>query len=479
MSEKHPDYVLISSKQQLSAQLQQCLPAGAPLAVFPPKKGLYKGLSEGVTVFIDCLPDSPISPDKDFFRPFLRPGRLSLIMICEQGDLERVRQGILGGAHSYVTCPLSPVDVQRVIHQCISIAGELDNDIVLPDDQVLQTSGFQGMLGASTVMKKVYRLVSRISRSESTVLIQGESGTGKELVAKAIHSLGSRAEAAFIPVNCAAIPRELLESELFGYVKGAFTGALGDRIGRVEMAGGGVLFLDEIGEMEVLLQVKILRLLQERTIEPLGWRQSPKKVDVRIISATNKNLDDAVQQGDFREDLFFRLNVVPVQLPPLRDRLEDIPCLVDFFIGDHNRCRLGEPITGISREALQLLQAYRWPGNIRELENVIERVMVMKSGGLIMPTDLPEKVMAGDCGRDMAGSGRWQSTSIPAEGVSLKGEVSQLEKDLILQALQQSQGVKEKAAKLLKMNRTTLIEKIKRNRIDLGQTVEGGGRSST
>ncbi len=458
-----PSYLLVTRDDNLPDLLQACLPEAVQLEVMDPDQLSRRQVAAGAIVFVDCLPVA-----KECFWPsFLRGLPISLIMICAQGDMERVKMGVLHGARSYITCPLSPPDVQRVIEQCCSELATNDEEEFLPADEELKTVGFYGMLGASAGMKAVFQLIRKISRSSSNVLIQGESGTGKELVARAIHSLSSRAGNPFIPVNCAAIPRDLLESELFGYVKGAFTGAISDRLGRVEMADGGGLFLDEIGEMDALLQVKILRLIQDRTVEPLGWRQAPKKIDIRIICATNRDLESAVQSGDFREDLFFRLNVVPVQLPPLRQRPEDIPCLVDYFIRRQNEMRSDSPVTGISPEALQLLQAYFWPGNVRELENIIERIMVMKTGTTILPADLPEKVVSMDGLKDKEGkASRFASTTIPAEGLSLKTEVSKLEKELIVQALQQSQGVKERAARLLKMNRTTLIEKMKRNRIN-------------
>jgi len=456
-------YLLITTDDQLPALLQACLPASVPLQVLAPDQVSRRRIPAGTVVFVDCLP-----PAREFFWPsFLRDLPISLIMICAQGDMERVKMGVLHGAHSYITSPLSPRDVQRVVEQCCSeLAAEVEDE-QLPGDEQLKSSGFCGMLGISPGMKAVFRLIQKISRSNSNVLIQGESGTGKELVARAIHHLSGRAKHPFIPVNCAAIPRDLLESELFGYVKGAFTGAISDRLGRVEMADKGVLFLDEIGEMDALLQVKILRLIQDRTVEPLGWRQAAKKIDIRIICATNRDLERAVQEGDFRDDLFFRLNVVPVKLPPLRQRPEDIPCLVEYFIHCQNEARAGLPVTDVSPEAMQLLQAYSWPGNVRELENIIERIMVMKSGGSILPADLPAKIVTPDrMAEKTENSSRLPLSTIPAEGLSLKTEVSKLEKELIIRALQQSQGVKERAARLLKMNRTTLIEKIKRNRIN-------------
>jgi len=465
-----PIYLLITTDDHLPGLLQACLPEPVKLEVLAPDQLSRRRIPVRSTVFVDCLP-----PAKEFFWPsYLRDLPISLIMICAQGDMERVKMGVLHGAHSYITSPLSPPDVQRVVKQCCSELALEVEDEQLPADEQLETSGFYGMLGVSSGMKSVFRLIQKISRSNSNVLIQGESGTGKELVARAIHNLSARAKHPFIPVNCAAIPRELLESELFGYVKGAFTGAIYDRPGRVEMADGGGLFLDEIGEMDALLQVKILRLIQDRTVEPLGWRQAAKKIDIRIICATNRDLEMAVREGDFREDLFFRLNVVPVQLPPLRQRPEDIPCLVEYFIHCQNEVRSGLPVTDISPEALLLLQSYPWPGNVRELENIIERIMVMKSGGSILPADLPEKIVSmGSMIGKAEKASRLPLTAIPAEGLSLKTEVSKLEKQLIVQALQQSQGVKERAARLLKMNRTTLIEKIKRNRIN-ADTLNGG-----
>lgn len=458
-----PIYLLLTTDDHLPALLQACLPAPVQLQVLAPDQLSRQRIPAGAVVFVDCL-----SPAGEFFWPsFLRDLPISLIMICAQGDMERIKMGVLHGAHSYITSPLSPRDVQRVVEQCCrGLAAEVEDE-QLPGDEQLKSSGFWGMLGISPGMKSIFRLIQKISRGNSNVLIQGESGTGKELVARAIHNLSARAAHPFIPVNCAAIPRDLLESELFGYVKGAFTGAISDRLGRVEMADKGVLFLDEIGEMDALLQAKILRLIQDRTVEPLGWRRAAKKVDIRIICATNRDLEKAVQEGDFRDDLFFRLNVVPVKLPPLRQRPEDIPCLVEYFIRCQNEVRAGLPVTDVSPEAMQLLQAYSWPGNVRELENIIERIMVMKSGGSILPADLPPKIISPEkmAAKSENGS-RLPPGTIPAEGLSLKTEVSKLEKELIIRALQQSRGVKEKAARLLKMNRTTLIEKIKRNRIN-------------
>lgn len=456
-------YLLITTDNHLPDLLLACLPESVQLDVLAPDQLSRRKIAAGTVVFVDCLPAT-----KEFFWPSsLRDLPISLIMICAQGDMERIKMGVLHGARSYITSPLSSPAVQRVLDQCCAELLADDEAGQLPADEVLKSSGFHGMLGASSGMKSVFRLIRKISHSNSNILIQGESGTGKELVARAIHNLSARARHPFIPVNCAAIPRELLESELFGYVKGAFTGAISDRLGRVEMADGGGLFLDEIGEMDAFLQVKILRLIQDRTVEPLGWRQAAKKIDIRIICATNRDLETAVREGVFREDLFFRLNVVPVQLPPLRQRPEDIPCLVEYFIRCQNEICSGAPVTDVSPEAMLLLQAYPWPGNVRELENIIERIMVMKSGGSILPADLPEKIISMDnMAENPEKSSRLPLAKIPAEGLSLKTEVSKLEKELIVQALQQSQGVKERAARLLKMNRTTLIEKIKRNRIN-------------
>jgi len=313
------------------------------------------------------------------------------------------------------------------------------------------------IIGTSPAINRVYELISKVSNSNSTILILGESGTGKELVAKTIHYKSSRADKPFIPVNCGAIPTELLESELFGHEKGAFTGAIATRIGRFELADGGTILLDEIGEMPAILQVKLLRVLQERSFERIGGVKTVN-TDVRIMAATNQDLEGAVKEGRFREDLFYRLNVIPIKMPPLRERLDDIPLLCDYFIEKHAD-RFGRSPIKITDEALKIFTEYNWPGNVREMENTIERLLVLKDDDVVSPYDLSERM-----------TGR-RIPEIPAieddinpfiGGIDLNAAVEEYEKRLIIHALELNNKVKSQAAKYLNINRTTLIEKMKR-----------------
>ncbi|MEW5743993.1 MAG: sigma-54 dependent transcriptional regulator [Nitrospirota bacterium] len=320
-------------------------------------------------------------------------------------------------------------------------------------------NGFLQIIGTSQAIKQIYDLTSKVSNCQSTVLILGESGTGKELIAKAIHYNSDRAEKPFIPVNCGAIPTELLESELFGHEKGAFTNAIATRIGRFELADGGTIFLDEIGEMPPILQVKLLRVIQERSFERIGGAKTVN-VDVRIVAATNRNLEEAVKEGKFREDLFYRLNVIPIEIPPLRERKEDIPLLCAFFVEKHAK-RFGRPPMTISSEAMRLLTHYPWPGNVRELENTIERLLVLKDNNMVTPLDLPEK-MTGQRISEMPDLEMDDDLNPFVGGVDLNAALEGYEKRLILHALELHNGVKSQAARYLNINRTTLIEKMKR-----------------
>jgi transcriptional regulator with PAS, ATPase and Fis domain len=315
------------------------------------------------------------------------------------------------------------------------------------------------MVGTSEKMIKVFDLVSKIASTDSTVLILGESGTGKELIARAIHGKSRRSRLPFVPVNCGAIPEELLESELFGHEKGAFTGAFRMHTGRFEMAAGGSIFLDEISEMSPNLQVKLLRVLQEKEFERVGGINTIR-TDVRIIAATNKNLEEEVEKGRFREDLYYRLNVIPILLPPLRERPADIPALVKYFIEKNVRERSME-VLDINKQVMQHLLNYRWPGNVRELENLIERLSVLCDGNPVTSADLPEKILTGHAQT----SGSSLGFILPDEGIDLSEIVSQFEKIIIIQALNKTGWVKNRAAKLLNLNRTTLVEKIKKQGI--------------
>jgi transcriptional regulator with PAS, ATPase and Fis domain len=305
-------------------------------------------------------------------------------------------------------------------------------------------------------MRIVCGLISKLASSDSTVLITGESGTGKELAARAIHEMSPRRQQAFVPVNCGAIPEELLESELFGHVRGAFTGAVNARQGRFQLAHGGTLFLDEIGEMSPKLQVKLLRVLQERVFEPVGSDHAVQ-VDVRVVTATNQDLRLAVREGKFRQDLFYRLNVLPLELPPLRDREGDIGLLIRHFLNLHGR-RKGKPVLEVDTAAMLALEKYRWPGNVREVENLIERLVVLSENGTIHTVDLPEYVINNSVPQHQSAT----RVMLPEQGVDLDGVLERIENGFIEQALQRSRGNKTIAAELLKLNRTTFIERLRK-----------------
>jgi len=325
------------------------------------------------------------------------------------------------------------------------------------------------IIGKSAPMQSLFDMIEKIAGSSATVLIQGESGTGKELAARAIHQLSDRNTRNFVPVNCAAIPDDLLESELFGHVKGSFTGAYANRAGRFEMADKGTLFLDEIGDMKANLQVKILRVLQSREFETVGSSKS-QKVDVRIIAATNKDLEEMVATRDFREDLFYRLSVIPITIPPLRERRDDIPLLIHSFLARFNSDRK-HAVKGFSRDALDTLCNYDWPGNVRELENLVERVVILKDNGFITIDDLPEKYLSSrvQVQVPLLPTDDVVPDQLPEGGICLNSAVDGFENNLILQALTRTKGNKKEAALLLNLKRTTLIEKLKKKNLNFNE----------
>ena len=314
---------------------------------------------------------------------------------------------------------------------------------------------FKGIVGESTSMKEIFDIIERIADSDTTIIINGETGTGKGLIAKAIHQRSHRHNGPFVQINCGAISEGLLESELFGHVKGAFTGALSDKPGKFEQARGGTIFLDEIGDMSPDLQVKVLRVLEENEFERVGGLQTIK-ADARIITATHRDLENEVQKGQFREDLFYRLYVIPVVLAPLKDRKSDIPLLIDYFIKNICRAKGRNPVK-IASETLTVLLDHPWPGNIRELRNLIERLVVLNESGTIIPEELPENIRGG-----VRHKAYQPQIEIYADGVDFNTAVTEYEKDLILQALKKTNWVKNRAAELLQIKRTTLVEKIKR-----------------
>lgn len=377
-----------------------------------------------------------------------------VIILTGFASLDTAIQAIKKGAFHFATKPFNIDEITAMVEKALS-QKRLQKENLQLKKELHRKYDFHNIVGQSEGIQKVLGLVERVADSDSTILITGESGTGKELIAKAIHYNSTRSQKPFIPINCGAIPPELLESELFGHVKGAFTGAINNRAGRFELANGGTLFLDEIGDLNLSLQVKLLRVLQERRFEPVGSVRT-FDADVRIIAATNIKLEQAVREGKFREDLYYRLNVIPITVPALRDRRQDIPILLQHFIEKANSQK-NRRLQGIQRDALECLINYRWPGNIRELENLVERVAILKGQGLIQINDLPEYFA-----QNSEAPRQELSFDIGDLGVDFNTAVDAYENALILKALEKTGWNRNQAATLLKLNRTTLVEKIKK-----------------
>ena len=382
------------------------------------------------------------------------------IVVTGYGTVQDAVAAIKRGASDFVT---KPFQFDQLLHILASTLEQrrLKSENAYLRSQLQEIYGFQDIIGQSSAMLELFKVLETVSVTTSTILLTGETGTGKELVARAIHHNSSRAQQRFVPLNCGAIPETLLEAELFGHVKGAFTGAIANRPGRLEQADKGTLFLDEIGTMSTNLQSKLLRVLQEREFERVGDPHSTK-VDVRFIAATNSDLAEMIKLGQFREDLFYRLNVIPIHLPPLRDRREDIPLLVQKFIN-----KLGQEQDPprseiqISQEAMRQIMAFDWPGNIRQLENTIERILVLAPGqSQISLSDLPLELQQPN--RSIISS----NVALPEDGIDLQNYLRRLEKDIICSALERTKGNQNKAAELLNIKRTTFIEKTKRLRLD-------------
>lgn len=346
-----------------------------------------------------------------------------------------------------------PVDRKR-LDEALEKAGVSQVGAQTSQPPVGRGKGCAAIVGASGAMRQVFSLIRKVCDAETTVLVMGESGTGKELIAQALHHDGVRGSGPFVPVNCGAIPGELLESELFGHEKGAFTHAIRTRLGRFELAHGGTVFLDEISEMSPMLQVKLLRVLQEKEFERIGGTKTISS-DFRVVAATNKDLEQEVQAGRFREDLYYRLNVIPIEVPPLRARAQDISLLVEHFVARFNQSRK-KKIKGVTAEVMNRLSGYSWPGNVRELENMIERMMILTGSEVITSADLPERL------QELRAVYDERVEELPDQGFFLNDVLVDFEKRLIMQALEQTGWVKNRAAKLLNVNRTTLIEKMKR-----------------
>jgi DNA-binding NtrC family response regulator len=383
----------------------------------------------------------------------------SIVLLTSFGSLEGAIEAIKQGAYDYLAKPFRKEEIKLVVQRSLDHC-RLVRENARFREELKGKDDWSPLVGSSPAMLEVYKMVARVSESKSTVLLQGESGTGKELIARAIHSNGPRREKPFIPVNCGALPDTLLESEMFGYERGAFTGAVGAKVGLFEAANGGTLFLDEIGELGPPLQVKLLRVMQDQEVRRVGGTAS-LKVDVRMIAATNRDLDQFVKAGKFRDDLYYRLNVVRIILPPLAERTEDIPMLVQHFLQKYSTGS-SRVVRGLLPDTMAALRQYRWPGNVRELENAIERAMSLSHGPLLTPEDLPEAIRDNVAAQDRAKT----SKSMQEEPVCLTLE--EVEKRHLVRVLKETKGNKVKAAKVLGIDRRTLYRMAERYGLDLG-----------
>jgi two-component system response regulator PilR (NtrC family) len=362
------------------------------------------------------------------------------IMITAFASADTAIEAMRLGAHDYLSKPFDIDELKIKVRNALE-QRQLRNENVLLKRALGTTHQFGNIVGRSDKMLAVFKLIEQIARTDSTVLVTGESGTGKEWVARAIHFYSLRRDRPFIALNCGALPETLLESELFGYMKGAFTGAAVNKKGLIESAEKGTLFLDEIGEMTPMMQVKLLRVLQERKFRRLGGVEEMEAA-MRVIAATNQDLTKMIAEGRFREDLFYRINVIPIHLPPLRERGEDIPLLAEYFLGKY-RDQMGKGIHSVSQDSMDLLSVYEWPGNIRELENVVERAVALEKSHSILPESLPEHIVK------RVAKGPAAAGLLPESGFNLEEHVEGLEKEYITQALQRARGVQVKAAELL------------------------------
>lgn len=376
------------------------------------------------------------------------------IILTGYATIKSSVEAIKKGAFDYITKPIASAELLLVVEKAFKFKA-LEEENIRLKRELKKRYSHTNIIGIGKAMQNIFDLIEKVADTDVTVLIQGQSGTGKELIARAIHYESGRSDKPLVVINCGAIPEALLESELFGHEKGAFTGAHNSRIGRFEMANGGTIFLDEIGEMSPALQVKLLRVLQERQFERVGGTKTIH-VDIRIVAATNKNLTTAINNNTFREDLYYRLNVILIKAPPLKQRRSDIPLLVNHFLKKFQK-KERENITGFSPDAMNAMLEYGWPGNVRELENVIRQLIVLCENQIVGFEDIPEHIQQTEI--SVTGS---EAAPFLEEGISLDNAVKVYERKLIIEAMEKSNGIKAKAAKLLNIKRTTLVEKMKK-----------------
>lgn len=409
--------------------------------------------SEGLRAFGEFSPTLVITdlkmPGIDGFRVLREIKERSpdtLVMIITAfGAVDTAVEAMKLGAYDYITKPFNRDELKMVVRKALQVTS-LSRENRQLREQLSEKTDFRNIVGISREMEKVFQVVRKVANTDATVLITGESGTGKELVAKALHTLSSRSSAPFVPINCAAIPRDLLESELFGHVKGAFTGAIRDKTGKFKQAEGGTLFLDEVGELPLDLQPKLLRALQEKVVEPVGGTES-LSLDVRVVAATNLDMEQALRDGIFREDLYYRLAVIPVHIPPLRERKDDIPLLLKHFA-----VKYGSEGIEFESDALAALTRYHWPGNVRELENTVERLIILHGGETISRGDLPEKILGGESVSTI------RVVNLPDDGYSLE----QLEREVVVDALERNRWNRTNAARFLRIPRHVLLYRMEK-----------------
>lgn len=373
-----------------------------------------------------------------------------VIMITAFGTVDIAVEAMKAGAYDYITKPFNRDELRLTVAKALQFSGVTAENRRLKNE-LADKADYRTIVGSSKAMERVFEIVRKVADTDASVLITGESGTGKELVARSLHHHSSRRNAPFIAVNCSAIPRDLLESELFGHVKGAFTGAIKDKAGKFQLADGGTLFLDEVGELPLELQPKLLRTLQERIVEPVGATRS-YKLDVRVVAATNLDMEKALAESQFREDLYYRLAVIPIHLPTLRERQDDIALLVRYFCGKH-----GADAVRFDSGAMEVLRSYRWPGNVRELENLVERLLIMRDGDTVTRENLPDKMFSSGAAA-CAPSQSVRVVNLPDEGYPLE----QLEREVVVEALERTAWNQTAAAKFLHVPRHTLIYRMEK-----------------